>query len=413
MTSKKDQRLRNEEEDFDVLLEQYLKEYQIPDFIKDDASLLFQKAKDTKLKAKQNKKSGLHKCPFWLQYYLSHTQLLKHQKHKTECIKGNFILKTITMIPKFESILDVLVDINYSQDNLDLIEAVYDLKSLFLTNTTHALLISNMYTIEGPLVDSIARLLVFMKPGQAIQQFPDIDGVTLDTIKTLLHGVYLNPNTQNRIGISFNEQEAWLEDQHMEIFRLLLLQYYDGSHQPSKQVPIMLSSQIYKELSITNNKTKCIKHIWDNFVEKGLLKGNHIQYEEVLLPVNLNNNHWTLFYINTSTSTYCPINPFCPSQPQEDDILLAKKFIKDLSSIFGTQEYYLEIPQIASYFPKQEDGFNCGMYVLLYILSFFSPNMMKEEGFPWTVMQYRVWMAGWFLARITPSLVGKFETLEN
>lgn len=413
MTPKKDPRLRKEDDDFDVLLEQFMREYHIPDFIKDDANLLLQKAKDMKNKAKQNKKSGLHKCPFCLQCYLSHTQLLKHQKRKTDCIKGNFILKTIAMIPKFESILDVLVEINYSQDNLDLIEAMYNLKSLFITKPESPLLSSTIHSIEGPLVDSIAQILFCMKPGQTIQQFPGIDGVTSDTIKTLLHGVYLNSNTQTRLGILFNKPAAWLQDQHMEIFRLLLLQNYDGSHRLSGQVPMMLSSQIFKELSITKDKTKCVQQFREDFESKGIFKGNNILCKEILLPVNINENHWILLYINISNLTYCPINPFCPSQPQKNDVLKAKEFMTDFANILGTQKYHLEVPQLASYFPKQEDGFNCGMYVLLYILGFISPNLVTEEGFPLTVMEYRVLMAGWFLSRITPSLIGSFETLDS
>ena len=199
----------------------------------------------------------------------------------------------------------------------------------------------------------------------------------------------------------------------MEIFRLLLLQNYDGSHRLSGQVPMMLSSQIFKELSITKDKTKCVQQFREDFESKGILKGNNILYKEILLPVNINENHWILLYINISNLTHCPINPFCPLLPQKNDVLKAKEFMTDFANILGTQNYHLEVPQLASYFPKQEDGFNCGMYVLLYILGFISPNLVTEEGFPLTVMEYRVLMAGWFLSRITPSLIGSFKTLDS
>lgn len=385
----------------------------MPTFLEDDIKLLLQKAKEIKQKAKHNKKSGLHKCPFCLQCYLSHTQLLKHQKRKRDCIKGNFILKTIATLPKFESILDILVDINYSQENVQLIEAIYDLKSLFLQPTESALLIPSIDSIEGPLIDKISNILVSLKPGQAIQQFTDIDGVTTDTINTLLHGVYLNHNTQRRINIVYDERKAWLQDQHIEIFRLLLSQKFNCPSFTSLQTPIMLSSQIYKELHIADDKNECKVRLKEYLIKKGILYQDHIQFEEILLPVNLNNNHWILFYINTHSHTYCPINPFSPSQPQENDLLIANTFMKDFTEILGAPEYFPTVPQITLHFPKQIDGFNCGIYILLYTLGFFTPNLVTKEGFPFTPMEYRVWMAAWFLARIPPNINGKDKNLEN
>jgi hypothetical protein len=317
------------------------------------------------------------------------------------------------MLPKFDSILDILVDINYSQDNLQLIEAIYDLKSLFLQPTEFTLLQPSIHSIEGPLIDKISDVLVFMKPGQPIQQFTDIDGVTLDTINTLLHGVYLNQNTQKRINIVFDEPKAWLQDQHIEIFRLLLSQKSNYPILTPQQTPIMLSSQIYRELHIAGDKTICKTRLREYLVQKGVLNQDQIQFEEILLPVNLNDNHWVLFYINTHSHTYCPINPFSPSQPQENDLLTAKTFMKDFTEILGAPEYFPTVPQLTLHFPQQVDGFNCGIYILLYILSFFTPDLVTKDGFPFTAMQYRVWMAAWFLARIPPNINGIDESLES
>ena len=378
--------------------------HELPSYLQQDAKLLLQAAADRIAQAKTYKKSpGVHQCLFCLQCFNAPQQLRKHHtRNSVECLKAVFILKTIGSLTKFESVIDLLVETTYSDQDLLLIDSVYALKQLLCEATEKLLLPQHKGIMKGALLDQVSQVVSYTQNGKAIQRFQDMDGVTKEVIQTLLFGVEMTPQNCRLTGTSFIEGKAWLQDPHIEIFRRLLGEDRQSSNIP-KKVPLMITSQTFKEFITFPDKTSIIRHLKEHLISQNVFRAGHFLCDCFLFPININNPHWILLYIDTKRLTFCPINPFTPSTPRSDDSELLMPFLETFGSEFGIPALNLEVPSLTNIFPAQKDSYNCGIYILMYIMAFIEEQENIKCRFPYSAMQFRVLMSAWFLTKVRPT----------
>ena len=113
----------------------------------------------------------------------------------------------------------------------------------------------------------------------------------------------------------------------------------------------------------------------------------------------MRNQHWILLFIDCQRLALCPINPLTPLSPQQGDLDLITPFVTVFFTEFGLSSLILEVPSFIKRFPTQKDAFNCGVYVLMYMLAFLEPEILGNDMIPYSAMQFRVLMSAWFLTK--------------
>lgn len=106
------------------------------------------------------------------------------------------------------------------------------------------------------------------------------------------------------------------------------------------------------------------------------LKRQWIQKTEIFLPLNVNQNHWILIYVNVTTGTYFTFDPInsCP-----DHEPFFHNFRSCYDSVFPENEIYWSINGM--FHPLQNDGFNCGIFVLYFIQKIIEYNIIPRTEF--------------------------------
>ena len=185
---------------------------------------------------------------------------------------------------KFESVITLMVETTYSDQDLLLIDSVYALKQLLCEATEKLLPLQNKGVMKGALLDQVSQVVSHMQSGKAIQRFQDMDGVTKEVIQTLLFGVEMTPQTCRLTGTSFIEGKAWLQDPHIEIFRRLLGEDRQSSN-ISKKVPLMITSQIFKEFITFQDKSSTFEHLKEHLILQGVIRAGHFLCERFLFQL--------------------------------------------------------------------------------------------------------------------------------
>ena len=85
-------------------------------------------------------------------------------------------------------------------------------------------------------------------------------------------------------------------------------------------------------------------------------------------------------FITLSLCTFSPLNPYHPAEPSEHDIFVGQQVANCFQQAFHTLQFQLETPHTTGCLPVQQgdDVVNCGIFVLMYIMIFMSPNLTIE-----------------------------------
>ena len=86
-----------------------------------------------------------------------------------------------------------------------------------------------------------------------------------------------------------------------------------------------------------------------------------------IFPVNHHGNHWIIVYADLRKGYICAINPMNPNTADDHSRFLANRIAAFLNALFDTRLSYVNMD---TYLPKQRDGYNCGIYILMYMLLF-------------------------------------------
>ena len=90
----------------------------------------------------------------------------------------------------------------------------------------------------------------------------------------------------------------------------------------------------------------------------------------LLFPVMLRNDHWLLAVVWCHALTFTIFNPFHPTNPTNQELHIAENFALAVKEAFALEEFQQTStqPEIAHTLPIQADGFNCGIFIIIYAL---------------------------------------------
>ncbi len=152
-----------------------------------------------------------------------------------------------------------------------------------------------------------------------------------------------------RCNANSSNDNHWYEDEEMN----LLLQYYISKNQEVTILDAVLGTN-YENNNFL--RTKLIEFHKKRYQE---ITQSHTNKNKVLIPVNLNNNHWTLLYIiyQGNTDQLPEVSYFDP---------LGNDIPEDITNALSDENLYPEITPtpIGSGEPVQNDSYNCGPWVI-------------------------------------------------
>ncbi|MFN7098507.1 MAG: hypothetical protein ACK4PR_13280, partial [Gammaproteobacteria bacterium] len=159
-------------------------------------------------------------------------------------------------------------------------------------------------------------------------------------------GVQIKGSMKNRVGAQ--DDRTWYEDDDINF----LLKYYIGSNQTIELLDAMLGT------SSENGRNILIENLIQfNSLRNQRLNEGKIVKNKFIIPVNLNNNHWTLFYLiyPENSADLSRINYFDP---------LGNVLPADLGVALQTLNHSLGTNIISIPGRVQNDGYNCGPWVV-------------------------------------------------
>ena len=97
-----------------------------------------------------------------------------------------------------------------------------------------------------------------------------------------------------------------------------------------------------------------------------------ILFEELLIPINLDNHNWILVTIDVKHHCYYAINPYNPLLPSTFELSIASFITEALSRKLNlqVQKFTDRSPNNVHHLPIQlpSDTINCGVYVSMYLV---------------------------------------------
>jgi hypothetical protein len=203
-----------------------------------------------------------------------------------------------------------------------------------------------------------------------------------------------------------NGEDKYLTDEHIEAIRYMIQgqRIVTQKMYPLRKKNTLIVNSFFVELLEENQETafNCLV---------SLMKASHIYddtrflVEELLIPINVGNNHWILGLICFRDQTYYVLDPFCPSSPTEHKLEIVQRVILEVKKMFTNLLpenliFTASAPKNVKYLPIQRDGYNCGTYISIYMLiySIQQPNEPFIGRFlPDSIDECRFLMLTWIL----------------
>ena len=202
--------------------------------------------------------------------------------------------------------------------------------------------------------------------------------------------------------------DTWLTDDHLELLRLMIdhNKMVLPNHikaTPSKTT-ICLNTFFYPKLKEDQNEAL---HWLQIILERKdlLTHSGDLLLEELLIPINFENQHWILVTIDVKHGCYFAINPYCPEDPTEFELSIASFITDALLRRFQLKppQFTHRSPNNIQYLPIQlpNDTINCGVYVSMYMIIYsfgtFNQPYIGNLLIPPTIDECRVLMTAWML----------------
>ena len=212
---------------------------------------------------------------------------------------------------------------------------------------------------------------------------------------------YLQPNI-------IQPADTWLTDEHIELLRLMVdnnkLVLPNHVKATFSKNTIFLGTFFYTKLK--EDQTEALEWLQIILQTKNLLTcSGQLLLEELLVPINLNNQHWILVTIDVKHWCYFAINPYRPEHPTEFELSIASFITDALSREFNLQttQFIHRSPDNVHHLPIQlpHDTINCGVYVSMYLIMYafgsFQHPFIGNLLIPKSIDECRVLMIAWFL----------------
>ena len=163
---------------------------------------------------------------------------------------------------------------------------------------------------------------------------------------------------------------------------------------------VCLSTFFYPKLRV--DPKVALSWLTNTLNDQNLLFGKKFDVKEILIPVNLNDSHWILVFLNLNNLTFFAINPYHPNCPDQMESDIAKFIAESVGNEFARPSFKERRPNHIYSLPIQEheDSINCGVYVSLYMVIYSFGSDIDEniaERLPENIDECRMLILGWFL----------------
>ena len=202
--------------------------------------------------------------------------------------------------------------------------------------------------------------------------------------------------------------DNWLTDEHLGLLHLMidnnkiiLPEHIDVT---LSKTTMCLNTFFFSKL--IDDEYEALEWLEISLKRKDLLThSGHILIEELLIPINLNNQHWILVTIDVKHHCYYAINPYNPLLPTTFELSIASFITEALSRKFNlqVQKFTDRSPNNVHNLPIQlpSDTINCGVYVSMYLVIYafgtFQQPYIGNLLIPKTIDECRVMITAWFL----------------
>ena len=259
--------------------------------------------------------------------------------------------------------------------------------------------------IYGSMVQQIGTLFSLMNPQYAHEYFTVGNvPITYYFLSCIFKGIHISQIESSFTAVhnlTFSQNSSWLEDKHFDCFIYLIeRQNYRNSHHQDPSTPVIIDPHFYPCLLF--NTQKALLQLWKKLSKFNLLSNQGWLAKILLFPISLLNNHWILVHLDCSTCSFWTFDPFSPTQPTQEHLEIAEIIAKHIQNEFGLSVFSKNMPLISTTLPTQKDNYNCGVYVLWYLLLLtLKANIIFHDQYGADML--RILLCAWvFHKEITP-----------
>ena len=188
-------------------------------------------------------------------------------------------------------------------------------------------------------------------------------------LSRILSGVHFSKfdsSSAQFTNLTLCENNSWLEDKHFDCFTYLLeLQNYRTHDHQDSSIPVIIDPHFYPTLLFDTEKALFL--VRQKLSKFKLLNEQNCCTTTLLFPISLNSHHWILAYFNCSACSYWMFDPLSPTKPNQEQVEIAQLISEQLQNEFGLPTFSMNMPELPTTFPTQNDEHNCGAYVLWYL----------------------------------------------
>ena len=230
--------------------------------------------------------------------------------------------------------------------------------------------------ISGVLVETVAEILDRM-----ISSSSKISigrwSLNAENLNILLSGVKFHPfhkSTAFFRSSKYMSGDSWITGEHIEMLIYLMYRMPPKNCVPKKDTkPILVSSSYYTYHFHGKDRydSDAVPVLRKLARENGFSNPDTntlIGDTTLLFPVTLRNAHWLLAVVWCHALTFTIFNPFHPTNPTNQELHIAENFALAVKEAFALEEFQQTQPEIAHTLPIQADGFNCGIFIIIYAL---------------------------------------------
>jgi hypothetical protein len=274
------------------------------------------------------------------------------------------------------------------------------------------MLISSETGISGKLFSSVGEIYSKIKSGSS-KLFIGRMEVTFGILHRLLSGIRFHPTHESTLVFRssiFKPGNSWVTGEHIEMLIQLMYKKPHGYFFPDqKSKPVLLSPSFYTYNFSGANEEDAVYYL------RAFARINHLSVPDtnklicdiLLVPVNLDNNHWLLIVIWCQALAFTILNPVHPTQPTQKEISIGHRVTAVVQEAFMLGAFEYVHLDVGSRFPIQRDGFNCGIFIIIYALRiiFNIVDIQWHQTYLDDPSAVRLLMTAWLLTQKEPRIV--------
>mmetsp|Transcript_15030 Transcript_15030/g.19820 ORF Transcript_15030/g.19820 Transcript_15030/m.19820 type:complete len:308 (-) Transcript_15030:201-1124(-) len=249
--------------------------------------------------------------------------------------------------------------------------------------------------VSGVLIQYIGELLSLMDSSNCKAGTIEGVNITKKYLLAVIHGIYFNfgdPSCEYMKDFSFSTGEAWLTDDHIEIALGLIRQKIRETIPDHKSALITSHSPAKLE---GPDADEALNWLRITLIENDLLSDAGLTLKTLLIPFNVKNRHWVLIHLCFVENTFPILDPLSLLNPSVRLIGCAREITGKIVDEFGLGQFSFAVYDFG--FPDQSDGYNCGIYVISYMIYLSMGPGNNVVDFSLNIDAYRAMFVSWIL----------------